>query len=302
MSARATLLTVCLLAGASSLAAAAPSKAEIERLMTRGNGDMTRGAKLLAAGKRADAKEAFAAGARRYEEALASLVAVKELRQPARLGFWINANWNLACAHALLGEPEPALDAFERVLSAGFDTWIQLRRERDLDAIRELPRFKAMLRLAKTAQGLRREYRPQLERKVARFPYALRASDVRGRELDLAKLAGRLVLVHVAKDLRALDELRALQRMYAGRLRVVALVHDPKPDAAARWRQAVERKGVDFPLVLASAEQLDAAKAGALPTTLFVDKASRVRFHGKGPLSLAVKWLVVRLLDLEEAN
>lgn len=59
--------------------------------------------------------------------------------------FESRASYNLACAHALLGETEAALDALQRAVAAGFEDLSGLRSDPDLDALRGEARFHALL-------------------------------------------------------------------------------------------------------------------------------------------------------------
>jgi hypothetical protein len=53
--------------------------------------------------------------------------------------------YNLACAHALAGQPDAALDNVERAIGAGFRKRAQYESDPDLASLRELPRFKALM-------------------------------------------------------------------------------------------------------------------------------------------------------------
>jgi len=79
-------------------------------------------------------------GQRRYAEAVAAFeraAAGEEERG--------RAYFNLACAHALAGNRERALDAAERAVEAGFRTRAWLAGDPDLESIRDDPRFQALL-------------------------------------------------------------------------------------------------------------------------------------------------------------
>jgi predicted esterase len=80
------------------------------------------------------ASEAYAAG--EYE---AGLLYVQEMlkvvpNEPDML-------YNMACFHALLGHKEEAMTWMDKSVSAGFDNIDLLRRDTDLDSLREDPRF-----------------------------------------------------------------------------------------------------------------------------------------------------------------
>ncbi|MBI2901089.1 MAG: hypothetical protein HYY17_12960 [Planctomycetes bacterium] len=54
--------------------------------------------------------------------------------------------YNLACAYALTGEKERALDWLEMAILGGYSDWDHLKKDSDLDSLREEPRYKALLR------------------------------------------------------------------------------------------------------------------------------------------------------------
>ncbi len=54
--------------------------------------------------------------------------------------------YNLACSCALLGQRDEALDRLREACELGFDDLQLLRRDRDLDAVREDPRFREIER------------------------------------------------------------------------------------------------------------------------------------------------------------
>jgi len=58
--------------------------------------------------------------------------------------------YNLACAHALSGHGNEALDWLERALSSGFESWSVVRTDADLDNIRHDPRFRKLLETARS--------------------------------------------------------------------------------------------------------------------------------------------------------
>ncbi|HVR43943.1 MAG TPA: M56 family metallopeptidase [Thermoanaerobaculia bacterium] len=58
------------------------------------------------------------------------------------------ATYNLACAHALRGDEQQALDRLERSIEAGFDDPEKIRRDPDLASLRRSPRWVELVRLA----------------------------------------------------------------------------------------------------------------------------------------------------------
>jgi tetratricopeptide (TPR) repeat protein len=57
------------------------------------------------------------------------------------------AHYNLACSHALVGHIDDAIAALEQACGLGFADPVLLRRDEELDSLREDPRFQAIERL-----------------------------------------------------------------------------------------------------------------------------------------------------------
>jgi len=53
--------------------------------------------------------------------------------------------YNLACAYALAGDPDKALDSIERAIGAGLRRREQYETDPDLASLRELPRFRTLM-------------------------------------------------------------------------------------------------------------------------------------------------------------
>ena len=77
---------------------------------------------------------------KKYAEAVKSLERAVEIGGGSATDFY-----NLACAHALAGEPDQALDNVERAIAAGFKRRAQYQSDPDLASLRDLPRFKALM-------------------------------------------------------------------------------------------------------------------------------------------------------------
>jgi tetratricopeptide (TPR) repeat protein len=56
------------------------------------------------------------------------------------------AHYNLACSLALLKKPEQALNTLRRAIELGYRDFRYMREDRDLDSIRQDPRFRQLLR------------------------------------------------------------------------------------------------------------------------------------------------------------
>jgi len=56
------------------------------------------------------------------------------------------AHYNLACSYALLGQTDEAIEALRRAIELGYRDFKHLKQDRDLDSIRNDPRFRQLLR------------------------------------------------------------------------------------------------------------------------------------------------------------
>ena len=77
---------------------------------------------------------------KKYADAVKSLARGIEIGGGTPVDFY-----NLACAHALAGQPDAALDNVERAIGAGFKKRAQYESDPDLASLRELPRFKSLM-------------------------------------------------------------------------------------------------------------------------------------------------------------
>lgn len=81
-----------------------------------------------------------------YDKALAVLAEMRGDSEFQNLyELRLNTEYNLACIYALAGRKAEALDTFESAVKIGLSAYDHVRRDTDLDSIREEPRFKAAL-------------------------------------------------------------------------------------------------------------------------------------------------------------
>ena len=64
-----------------------------------------------------------------------------------------NISYNLACAHAMAGNPDAACHALDQAIELGFAQTQLLAHDSDLESLRALPRFQAILAKAKDMGG-----------------------------------------------------------------------------------------------------------------------------------------------------
>jgi ketosteroid isomerase-like protein len=73
--------------------------------------------------------------------------AIKSLEQAVKVGGGVALDfYNLACAYALSGEKEKAIDNLEKAIGAGFTNRQQYETDTDLDSLRDSARFKELMK------------------------------------------------------------------------------------------------------------------------------------------------------------
>jgi len=54
--------------------------------------------------------------------------------------------YNVACVYSLLGEAEKAIDCLEKAINNGFGFKQWIEHDSDLDSLRDIPRFQALVK------------------------------------------------------------------------------------------------------------------------------------------------------------
>jgi tetratricopeptide (TPR) repeat protein len=78
---------------------------------------------------------------KRYEAAETLYLALRKRHPDAALSL----TYNLACLNALAGNTDRALDYLEQAFEKGFRAWDHLDRDADLDTLRHVPAFDALI-------------------------------------------------------------------------------------------------------------------------------------------------------------
>lgn len=131
---------------------------------------------------------------KRYDEALKHhLLAIQLTSRPLR----IDALYNSACAHALLGHKEEALKFLQYAIDTGFSDEAQLGKDTDLDSLRPDERFKKM------AAGIGKM--PRLDQQADFFLGTWKSKDEKGevtQTLTLSRpLAGNHAIVSTCTNI-----------------------------------------------------------------------------------------------------
>lgn len=316
----AAALTITLAAPA-TLFAQDDEEARIEALLSDAMDFMTGGADHLTRAKAQQGEEAEksrALGIAAYDKAVAKYDQVLELvsgisgPEEALAQVRQLAYYNTACARSMQGKTDEALTAFGQALDAGFDDFEHIGKDTDLDAIRNEPRFASLLERAraKAAEEARDAASDALS-KDALFPYDFTVTTLDGKQLSLADLRGKVVIVDFwgtwCPPCRAeIPHFVELKKQYGDKLEIVGMTWEngQQGDAIiAKVKAFAAQVGINYPLTLVTKRE-DLQKVPDLtgfPTTLFIDKQGRVRAKEVGYRDLEVLQGLVQALDAEEA-
>jgi thiol-disulfide isomerase/thioredoxin len=198
------------------------------------------------------------------------------------------ALYNTACGRALQGKAKESLDALGKALEAGYDDLERIERDPDLAGVREDPRYVQLLERerAKILAEAKQAERPLLSEGPL-FPYDFAIKTLDGKELKLADLKGKVVIVDYwgtwcPPCRKEIPHFLKLKEEFKDRLAIVGMTWERgngDPDTKRRVRRFAERFKVTYPLTLVT-QQADLAKVpglDAFPTTLFIDAQGRVR-------------------------
>lgn len=250
-----------------------------------------------------------------YEEFF-RLLAASSLPQDIKNNAECGARYNLACACALTGKKEQALTAFARAVELGFWDWEHIGKDSDLDSIRAEPAFLAAVEKGKEAEQKNAE---ELVRKATEeataalageplFPFDFNVTTIDGKQLKLADLKGKVVIVDVwgtwCPPCRAeIPHFKKLYEQYKDQgLEIVGLACEQvaADEALAAVKAFAEQHKVPYPL--ATIEQDDPVLQAipdfdAFPTTLWIDRDGKVRlkrvgYHDYAPLEGLTKPLL----------
>lgn len=290
----------------------------IKAIVGGGDSHMMDGAKLMyesekTQGAKADqlkkkAGREFEDGIKAYRKAMDELGRAA-LRDAAKLEYLWPMYYNMAAARSLQGRKAEAIDHLYQMMSAGFDLWYQLNKERDFDNIRNEPAYKNIVRLSKDTKFVRDLLFEKLNQKEILFPFDFAVTTLDGRKLALSDLKGKVVIVNFWGTWyepweTELVTLKQLRKGFDGRAEVVGLAWQRglgEAEARASLEKAVKSLNIAYPVAaIDKALTQKIPEFATYPTTLFIDKAGRVRFKSFGFLDHASHWMVTRLLDMEE--
>ena len=214
--------------------------------------------------------------------------------------------YNEARSLALRGESARALRALSDALNAGFEGLEHIDADDDLNTLRKLPEFQALLR--------RLEHRRVVAMLAAsrRYPFDVRLKTLDDKPFHLADLHGKVTVVQFwgpwcSPSRKILPHLTALYQRYRERgLEVVALSYqNQEPDEARKTLETYVRETkLPYPCLIGDeATRTQVPGFPGYPTTLFIDRAGKVRLTlpGYQPYS-ALESAALALLGEENAE
>jgi peroxiredoxin len=144
---------------------------------------------------------------RRYKKLIKRLEADDTVNEPTRRRMQSYAHYNLACTYSLNQQTDDAIKELERSVELGFWGWKHMKKDTDLDNIREEDGFKAALRHGRKLETrLIEEEETKLVAQVTsrltlhKTPakgYDFSVTTAAGDEMSLKDLRGKVVVVDV---------------------------------------------------------------------------------------------------------
>ena len=220
--------------------------------------------------------------------------------------------YNGACAQSLDGKPEDAKATLQKAIEMGFSDLNNLRNDADLAAVRALPGFDQQLvtwealiaeRLVKQAQ--------EVLASGESFPFDFALTDFGGQAINLTGFQGKVLIVDIwgtwCPPCRAeIPSFVKLQTEYGPQgLQIVGLNYEQGVDEAAAKElvtKFIQENGMNYPCAMGTeAIQQQVPNFEGFPTTLFIDRAGKVRAKTVGLHEYAFLEAIVKILLAEAA-
>lgn len=233
-----------------------------------------------------------------YEQVLV-LVAKVALPEPRKAQIRQIAHYNSACALALTGKSDAALDQFSKAVEEGFHDWAHIDKDSDLDSIREDAGFKKIIASGKDAdrRAKAKQFEKQRQALIAQlstdslFPFDFDLTTIDGKPIKLSAFQGKVVLVDLwgtwCPPCRAeVPHLIGLYEKYNERgFTVVGLNRErvEAEKAAEVVKSFVAEHNIPYPCaVIDNAFLARVPNFRGFPTMLLIDREGRVRLKKVG--------------------
>lgn len=225
--------------------------------------------------------------------------------------------YNEACTYAVQGEKQKAIKSLDEATEAGEVPIDQLKNDEELDSIRQMPEYATLLKklegkaaeLARKKADAAREHAKVLLAENKPFKFSFSLPNLDGKKVSLADFKGKVVIVDIwgtwCPPCRAeIPHFVDLYKKYREKgLEIVGINYENLPDDEAKKtiKEFVEKNKLPYTCVIG-----DEATQGLIPnfegypTTLFVDRAGKVRAKTVGfeeSMAVELETIVTTLLD-----
>ncbi len=198
-----------------------------------------------------------------------------------------------ACALAMAGKPDDARKSLEQAASLGFEDFEALDQDKDLDSLRKQPGYAAFRKSLSDKADATIKARAQTELAAFKsFPFDFDLKTVGGKPLKLEDLKGQVAIVDLwgtwcPPCRKEIPHFKELYGKYKGKgLEIVGVNYekDATPEESLKLiKEFLQKVPVPYPLVLGDeATQNRIPGFSSYPTTLFIDRAGKVRMMLEG--------------------
>lgn len=225
--------------------------------------------------------------------------------------------YNEACTYAVQGEKQKAVKSLEEATDADEVPIEQLKNDEELESLRSMPEYAALLKKldVKAAEYARKkaeeskEHAKKLLAENKTFKFAFNLPNLDGKKVSLADFKGKVVIVDIwgtwcPPCREEIPHFTELYKKYREKgLEIVGINYENLPDDEAKKtiQEFVEKNKVPYTCVIGDeATQSQIPNFEGFPTTLFVDRAGKVRAKTVGfekSMAVELETIVTALLD-----
>lgn len=222
---------------------------------------------------------------------------------------WGRANYDLACAYALAGEPEKAVPALEKAYDYGFDNLEKYESDSDLESVRKLPEYEAFTKKAIAAA------KEKLLKAIADFEpidVSFEATAMDGTKISTEALKGKVLVVDCWATWcppcrKMLPVMVKMHEQYKEKgLEIVGLNFEngEGDEAVASIKEFLESTPLPYPLVVNGSEiRSKLPFFSGIPTCFYVGRDGKIRFRTTGARGAPeLETILTTLLDEKPAT
>jgi len=231
--------------------------------------------------------------------------------QPGETGLVSNMLYNEACANGVGDDADKAMASLKEAVDAGFEDADQLAGDSDLALLHDRADFKELQeKLSEKSREHAREEVKELFASAESFPFEFTLPDLDDKPVSLADYKGKVVIVDIwgtwcPPCRMEIPHFIDLKKRYAEKgFDIVGINYEGTEEDEAKQKIAefVKENGINYTCVIGDeATQGQIPKLEGYPTTLFIDRAGKVRLKVVGYHKLAVLDAIVNELLPEEA-